>query len=107
MTRTNRIHWHVKNIPASTTSFGVNATLPTGATILKNTVDRNAVPRPFPVGSQPDWVRSNGYSGPQPDNNTNNLYRFNVIAPVSYTHLRAHETRHDLVCRLLLEKKKN
>src|SRR5450756_2942765 len=23
---------------------------------------------------------------------------------VSYTHLRAHETRHDLVCRLLLEK---
>src|SRR5659263_739015 len=26
---------------------------------------------------------------------------------VSYTHLRAHETRHDLVCRLLLEKKKD
>src|SRR5450756_1870176 len=25
-------------------------------------------------------------------------------AAVSYTHLRAHETRHDLVCRLLLEK---
>src|SRR5450759_5816459 len=24
------------------------------------------------------------------------------VAPVSYTHLRAHETRHDLVCRLLL-----
>eukprot|EP00825_Cyclidium_porcatum_P036358 TRINITY_DN38369_c0_g1_i1.p1 TRINITY_DN38369_c0_g1~~TRINITY_DN38369_c0_g1_i1.p1 ORF type:complete len:121 (-),score=19.04 TRINITY_DN38369_c0_g1_i1:55-417(-) len=29
------------------------------------------------------------------------------ISAVSYTHLRAHETRHDLVCRLLLEKKKN
>ena len=29
-----------------------------------------------------------------------------VPEPVSYTHLRAHETRHDLVCRLLLEKKK-
>eukprot|EP00825_Cyclidium_porcatum_P005547 TRINITY_DN12705_c0_g1_i1.p2 TRINITY_DN12705_c0_g1~~TRINITY_DN12705_c0_g1_i1.p2 ORF type:complete len:112 (-),score=32.44 TRINITY_DN12705_c0_g1_i1:29-364(-) len=28
------------------------------------------------------------------------------IKTVSYTHLRAHETRHDLVCRLLLEKKK-
>src|SRR5450759_1180469 len=28
------------------------------------------------------------------------------IDAVSYTHLRAHETRHDLVCRLLLEKKK-
>src|SRR5450759_3511512 len=25
-----------------------------------------------------------------------------TIMPVSYTHLRAHETRHDLVCRLLL-----
>ena len=29
-----------------------------------------------------------------------------VIAPVSYTHLRAHETVLDFVCRLLLEKKK-
>src|SRR5659263_270939 len=31
---------------------------------------------------------------------------FSSHFPVSYTHLRAHETRHDLVCRLLLEKKK-
>ena len=29
-----------------------------------------------------------------------------TVEPVSYTHLRAHETREDLVCRLLLEKKK-
>src|SRR5450756_2928377 len=29
-----------------------------------------------------------------------------VMGAVSYTHLRAHETRHDLVCRLLLEKNK-
>src|SRR5450756_2029068 len=27
-----------------------------------------------------------------------------LVKTVSYTHLRAHETRHDLVCRLLLEK---
>ena len=27
--------------------------------------------------------------------------------PVSYTHLRAHETPEHLVCRLLLEKKKH
>src|SRR5665648_807718 len=26
-----------------------------------------------------------------------------TLEAVSYTHLRAHETRHDLVCRLLLE----
>ena len=30
-----------------------------------------------------------------------------ITLPVSYTHLRAHETVLDLVCRLLLEKKKN
>src|SRR5678810_766618 len=29
-----------------------------------------------------------------------------MYAPVSYTHLRAHETGRNLVCRLLLEKKK-
>ena len=29
------------------------------------------------------------------------------INTVSYTHLRAHETVLDIVCRLLLEKKKN
>src|SRR5450756_2342595 len=28
--------------------------------------------------------------------------RGGTATPVSYTHLRAHETRHDLVCRLLL-----
>src|SRR5674536_374944 len=29
-----------------------------------------------------------------------------LLTPVSYTHLRAHETPEHLVCRLLLEKKK-
>ena len=29
-----------------------------------------------------------------------------LVTPVSYTHLRAHETVLDLVCRLLLEKNK-
>ena len=32
---------------------------------------------------------------------------FGSQIPVSYTHLRAHETEADLVCRLLLEKKKS
>ena len=31
----------------------------------------------------------------------------NILEAVSYTHLRAHETVLDLVCRLLLEKKKH
>src|SRR5450759_2536830 len=43
---------------------------------------------------------------PTPHNNTYPLYAAQgaygtvaVLSPVSYTHLRAHETRHDLVCR--------
>ena len=32
--------------------------------------------------------------------------RLHATVPVSYTHLRAHETLMNLVCRLLLEKKK-
>eukprot|EP00657_Telonema_sp_P-1_P001170 TRINITY_DN12596_c0_g1_i1.p1 TRINITY_DN12596_c0_g1~~TRINITY_DN12596_c0_g1_i1.p1 ORF type:complete len:103 (-),score=15.65 TRINITY_DN12596_c0_g1_i1:57-365(-) len=36
-----------------------------------------------------------------------NCSKVSPLKPVSYTHLRAHETVLDLVCRLLLEKKKN
>src|SRR5450756_2158351 len=31
--------------------------------------------------------------------------QLHLMGAVSYTHLRAHETRHDLVCRLMLEEK--
>ena len=37
----------------------------------------------------------------------NGTYTKKKILAVSYTHLRAHETVLDLVCRLLLEKKKH
>src|SRR5450756_675096 len=51
-----------------------------------------------------------GYAVTGPDEGTLDVSteRFgrHVKDAVSYTHLRAHETRHDLVCRLLLEKKK-
>ncbi|WP_228762104.1 2Fe-2S iron-sulfur cluster-binding protein, partial [Campylobacter coli] len=36
----------------------------------------------------------------------NEIMQAYCINPVSYTHLRAHETPEHLVCRLLLEKKK-
>ncbi len=39
------------------------------------------------------------------DSPENNLFG-DALVPVSYTHLRAHETLRYLVCRLLLEKKK-
>ena len=40
------------------------------------------------------------------DTNNKRVIGVLQLAPVSYTHLRAHETVLDLVCRLLLEKKK-
>ena len=43
--------------------------------------------------------------GPVPISFTN-LAIYLSLYPVSYTHLRAHETDSYLVCRLLLEKKK-
>src|SRR5450756_1742923 len=47
------------------------------------------------------------YAGSVNGHNFKNFdLRVDVMTSVSYTHLRAHETRHDLVCRLLLEKKK-
>ena len=74
--------------------------------------------RPWPRNVKPDWVGRSPASGAEglvygehhvvivwveviPEVETRN------VEPVSYTHLRAHETVLDLVCRLLLEKKKN
>src|SRR5664280_1294485 len=48
----------------------------------------------------------NGFVIPQsPARKGPGLFARALAAPVSYTHLRAHETVLDLVCRLLLEKK--
>src|SRR5450756_2787442 len=51
------------------------------------------------VPAPPDDTRTQGEADARD-------HRAGRPGPVSYTHLRAHETRHDLVCRLLLEKKK-
>src|SRR5450759_5714337 len=42
------------------------------------------------------------FPGVKPEGNP--VYVVLCLVAVSYTHLRAHETRHDLLCRLLLEK---
>src|SRR5674476_269894 len=62
----------------------VTAVQPTGTSVLRHTA--------LPVGADvPRGPTHLGHLGP----------------PVSYTHLRAHETGRNLVCRLLLEKKNN
>lgn len=67
------VQWHVKNIPNSVTSFSTNQPLPTGATIIPNSVATSS------IGSSPDWV-NNGYSGPQPPDGKKHKFRINVIA---------------------------
>src|SRR5450756_3018833 len=75
-------------------------------------VDEGVFPREF-AGAPDDLVRI--LSSPDilhivvcgdPHRNRLMVMEGGHTQPVSYTHLRAHETRHDLVCRLLLEKKK-
>src|SRR5450759_4224413 len=67
-------------------------------------------------GKWPDWLlegkpRTSGrytfctfkfYTTNSPLQKSGLIGPVNIIVSVSYTHLRAHETRHDLVCRLLL-----
>lgn len=67
------VHWHVQNIPGSVTSLSSNQSLPTGATLVQNSVQTTS------LGTSPDWV-NNGYSGPQPPSGERHLYRLNVIA---------------------------
>src|SRR5674476_459413 len=55
--------------------------------------------RPLPV---PQHLAQGDYAG---DPAVREAYQKSVHQPVSYTHLRAHETGRNLVCRLLLEKK--
>eukprot|EP00658_Telonema_sp_P-2_P074294 TRINITY_DN63488_c0_g1_i1.p2 TRINITY_DN63488_c0_g1~~TRINITY_DN63488_c0_g1_i1.p2 ORF type:complete len:131 (+),score=42.63 TRINITY_DN63488_c0_g1_i1:116-508(+) len=52
-----------------------------------------------------EWV--GGYALERPMRADPPYQPLQEMEPVSYTHLRAHETPEHLVCRLLLEKKKN
>ena len=47
-----------------------------------------------------EWIKQ------EPDAGIISISQNDWLGAVSYTHLRAHETVLDLVCRLLLEKKK-
>src|SRR5450756_338768 len=63
-------------------------------------VSRVYVPNRYEVGLSPrDYSRFESYQAVMATELENLLISY----AVSYTHLRAHETRHDLVCRLLLE----
>src|SRR5450759_344316 len=56
----------------------------------------------IPIGSEDPELNGNNGLGPHPPDVSRSETRMTVRdPPVSYTHLRAHETRHDLVCRLL------
>src|SRR5450756_1199177 len=67
--------------------------------LLAEAVGRDLVELRMPAAMRPDLDAGGRHLG--------DLAPAQHATPVSYTHLRAHETRHDLVCRLLLEKKKH
>src|SRR5450756_2449402 len=58
------------------------------------------------MAAQCAWHLRYDWHAPEDPGNDHLIFsKGHASPPVSYTHLRAHETRHDLVCRLLLEKK--
>src|SRR5660398_318324 len=70
--------------------------LPIGITGMPSSGSKGPLPG---RGSRRSWADWPGVHPPNREEEDS--------GPVSYTHLRAHETKANLVCRLLLEKKKN
>lgn len=66
-------HWYIQNIPSTSLGLSINQSLPTGATLVQNSVESSS------LGSSPDWV-NNGYSGPQPPSGEKHTYRLHVKA---------------------------
>src|SRR5450756_566194 len=83
------VPWKLPEIVAGNVS---RATACTRATASPSAIPGRRLNESVTDGNWPVWLTD---SGPT-------VWR----VAVSYTHLRAHETRHELVCRLLLEKKK-
>src|SRR5665647_3723765 len=73
--------------PVNMRSFGPLPALRTSSSSTRN----------LGIGTDLRWCRCRTHPGPHGGDRN---------GPVSYTHLRAHETDSYLVCRLLLEKKK-
>ena len=65
--------------------------------------ERRTAPRASRPGSRASYA-AHAAEGVRPTRHAGEEKR-PVRRPVSYTHLRAHETGRNLVCRLLLEKK--
>src|SRR5450756_2455328 len=81
---------------------------PCNAAVLEHyraTLDRLPFDRKQPIGGE-DRLHGEGDASRARLDCVPSFPQTNGGGAVSYTHLRAHETRHDLVCRLLLEKKK-
>src|SRR5450756_504899 len=89
----------VRNVPGTTSAFAERIT---GGFYLNIEPDRLALARYGLTMGEVQDVIATALGGENVTTTVEGLERFgvNVRYPVSYTHLRAHETRHDLVCRL-------
>mgnify|MGYP003381537123 CR=1 FL=1 len=76
----------------------------------RSTLDRSSAASDVYKRQVQSAIEQNGYAEISKDDHVADVGDVGATGhyhmPVSYTHLRAHETVLDLVCRLLLEKKK-
>src|SRR5450756_2468475 len=91
---------------ARTTSLGGNRALKAATMGTHAAAASPVMPRPTNSPAEPDaWpitqAPNRAKVGPSKKKGLRRPTQ-SAAMPVSYTHLRAHETRHDLVCRLLL-----
>src|SRR5665811_2504169 len=101
----------MRRVVRVTVAVRINRPLEPGDELIGTAVDlvgaaRVALPARHPDG-QDRGPRRNAAKSRRPDDDPGQLRSVALeLGAVSYTHLRAHETVLDLVCRLLLEKKK-
>ena len=93
------------SVPTCPHFFFLMIRRPPRSTLDRSSAASDVYKRQQYTGSQGivDVVVDVGDTVDQPDDLA---FERRALEPVSYTHLRAHETVLDLVCRLLLEKKK-
>ena len=108
--------------------YGIPASVILAQAILESSNGQSQLSREcnnhFGIKATASWLKNGGEYGVYTDDRPNEKFcKYKSVgdsyehhsqflkqnkryAPVSYTHLRAHETGRNLVCRLLLEKKK-
>src|SRR5450759_5824192 len=96
------IAWVIASMPVAAVSFGGRLSVIRGSRIA--TFGSRSPPWYISFRCRASSVTIATWVDSEPVPAVVGMAMWGSMGAVSYTHLRAHETRHDLVCRLLLEK---